>query len=522
MGSLLYQILLESDESNRDVQILEEANRHWRTVRELLNRVDEIRVQLEAWNANPEAVTVQQLADLAVRGESKVVELSVSTKHFLDYIETIKAVDYIDPHPLSTKAVPVDWPWSEIVTARKTGLFAANLVRAAAEEVVYVRQASAFASGSLIGYATAAASKNYLNDVVGGPRRSHRYRHRLAENATDTWFRSRFAPETLGLDEVKSHLDSVIADAAVMDVLRGVVSTALRATYPECSQRQLPDLKEAAVRASRHIELLLGFDDLDPPTPPSLETEMKMEEAHLGTTSSALSTGHVAPPGSFSNTIESFENATWAEWVFGWPFLLIQEIVIKIVELLNALGVATGLIDPNSPQSQGQVEALVTGQEFIELIANLIELQNNLYESYCDLLDALKFAGLLYPSNVDLKGPLWSQFCSISRENTLFRLPSISVLAYPTTLIEEPHSLLSPLRYGDSPISVFSPNPRLLWTADSLGADLLAAFFKDDLQSIEENLNLDADRGYGHLCWRLDSEPGDTPLVVTLLGYDEF
>jgi hypothetical protein len=77
----------------------------------------------------------------------------------------------------------------ELLRWRRTGDFARYLIEHAP---THGRQAQAFAAGWLLHYTTAITAEPYLNNIVGGPNRTHPARNRLAGNYVDAFIWGRF------------------------------------------------------------------------------------------------------------------------------------------------------------------------------------------------------------------------------------------------------------------------------------------------------------------------------------------
>lgn len=82
-----------------------------------------------------------------------------------------------------SKFLENEWYWFDILHYRKTGEFAHNLINNAGNDP----QKLAYAYGYLTHIATDVVGHGYVNEIVGGPYRTHVWRHITVENFIDSW-----------------------------------------------------------------------------------------------------------------------------------------------------------------------------------------------------------------------------------------------------------------------------------------------------------------------------------------------
>jgi hypothetical protein len=178
------------------------------------------------------------------------------------------------------------------------------------------------------------------------------------------------------------------------------------------------------------------------------------------------------------------------------------------------------------PSSSAQaLDDFLRAEETLRLVAVMWHLENLLHEATVAGLRYLKQTGFLYPDQLDLYEPTFGQFTRIppgvSASNYPRRAlanPSTGYLTYPTSAMENPGRTPSPYPAGATPSVLLDGLPAL----GARGADAWHELFTPP-NGETANLDLDADRGFDHRCWRV--APGgsvlNTPVPVQQLGYND-
>lgn len=181
-------------------------------------------------------------------------------------------------------------------------------------------------------------------------------------------------------------------------------------------------------------------------------------------------------------------------------------------------------IDPPASSAQA-LDNFLRAEETLRLVAGMWHLENLLHEASVTGLRHLKQTGFLYPDQLDVYEPMFGQFTKIPTgistsyyPRRALAAPSTGYLQYPTSAIENPGRIPSPYPAGATP-SV------LLHGLPALGARGARAWHELFTPANGEtaNLDLDADRGFDHRCWRV--APGGSvlndPVPVQQLGYND-
>ena len=133
----------------------------------------------------------------------------------------------------------------------------------------------AFALGTLAGAAGNFFGSGYLNAVVGGPRRSHELRHRLAAYSVGDWLRDNEPNYSGTLAETRAALTfGESGTPGLPSDLKAIAQDALQRTYSS-GTAALPDLDTGYRNLLEHLSLLGDFTL--PPVPPPMNNTLTSE-----------------------------------------------------------------------------------------------------------------------------------------------------------------------------------------------------------------------------------------------------
>ena len=153
----------------------------------LIRRSWESRSNIEAALLNPAQPDSADRFNKAIE-DLRLLGLSLSTSGKLDQIEALRQdvmkLRHIPEHPRQADRPLSDCgAGGDVFLARRTDAFVRTVYRRALDPAL-----RSFAFGVLSSYHGNACGSAYLEQVVGGPRRSHRFRNRVARNAIGSWF----------------------------------------------------------------------------------------------------------------------------------------------------------------------------------------------------------------------------------------------------------------------------------------------------------------------------------------------
>ena len=131
----------------------------------------------------------------------------------------------------------------------------------------------------------------------------------------------------------------------------------------------------------------------------------------------------------------------------------------------------------------------------------------------------LAVTGLIYPANLKT-APLYAQFTSLpsarSWPHREGAQPEDTYHLYPGSPIENPVENPSPFAPGSLPAIFVAPGQHASASAITMGLWRQIAAGQFDSQ----NRDLDADRGFGHPCWKAGKSVHDDPVDVVILQYE--
>jgi hypothetical protein len=410
------------------------------------------------------------------------------------------------------------WSWRDVFLARRT----TALVAAAQASATTPRQ-KAFAVGAFAGATGNLLGSGYLNAVVGGPRRSHQLRHRLAAYSVGAWLRDNQPALADTLADIQTALTFGESGTPTLPSdIETLAHHALQKAYPS-GTAALPDLHVGYSNLMEHLSLLGDFTLPPVPAPPNtaLTTQLLVASITLGA-------DNIHPAGSGIGTnypgIGPHENAgavceTLLAWLF-WPPAF-------IIAVDNALGGNSA--DPSFGTTTSGLEAASTSPAALTAISNLYGAAMSAWQALSAARSALVLRGLLYPDPADLGNPTFAQFLSIP--TAVHPYPAVPAPAtddgttWPASPLEQPATSPSPFSVSGSPVTFLTGATDSVSTLSAkLWIDLIelhgVAPGKD--QRLIGNLNLDADRSFAAECWTL--APGslitDEPVNIVTLTYN--
>jgi hypothetical protein len=163
-----------------------------------------------------------------------------------------------------------------------------------------------------------------------------------------------------------------------------------------------------------------------------------------------------------------------------------------------------------------QLTAAADNPQAAQLVSLLFDAHNTAWEAMDRAYNFLASTGLIMPDGL-LGLPLYAQFTSLpsyredwprrpeKRPVDTYHLPPTSPVEYPV----RPPSLFATNSTPDVYLSQATTTALTMWAQDASG------------QRDTANLDLDADRGFNHACWRAVGSIDDDPVSVEILHYEE-
>lgn len=541
LGAILDQVVSNAASDGTELQLLETAADLWTRGLALYDELVLARQELEAALLQPTAPNAVQLAQ---SGVGRLSGLRTSALQISAEAETLHAalapLPHLTPHPRQADVPAKHWTWRDAFIGRRTDAFVREVFASA-----HTPRSKAFAFGVLSGYCGNAAGSAFLGSVVGGPRRTHRYRDRLARNAVGAWLHGQGA--TPSVSDLATRIGFVGSTGVIgfPADLAETLETAVAAAWPS---RVAPDWNLGLRRTIRHLQLLDVFQRPALPAPPPLELAQNGEPGGL---LGVLSSGDPNVPtvgiGLDPDMTPSDPSSSDSNKKSGGACLAILLIIITlaIALLIYCIGKwTTGKKcsvdefisdiqgsqepDPREPTAIGQQQltAMADPAAAGHLAQELFAVQMTLWQGFDAAAAFLSVAGLIYPDEELMPSPLYQQFIKTPPTqpwpHRAEPSPVETYHLYPASQIEQPAASTPPFPANQSPLGF-----AVHWSADQqrsaavIGRGLLSQIFAGDRDS--QNLDLDADRGYLHPCWDLAAggSINDPVLAVDVLAYEE-
>jgi hypothetical protein len=563
LGSLLDHLLWHASSDGTEIDLVERAADLWQQGLQLYETLGEFRTSLEtalADPADPSAVAAVNAA--ATKMHPLLLHVKSKSREIRALRQEARKFAHLPPHPRQDGKRLAEWTWGDIFLARRTDAFVREANRHASDVA-----SRAFAFGVLSGYGANACGSAYLGQVVGGPRRAHRHRDRVARNTVGSWF----ARNQPGLPSLTAIADQITQDAPTLPQgIVDLIAAAFNTTYNMGLTPPVPDLQLGYWRLIRHLELLDTFvlpaapsaprepfasqlygDPANPhePAVPQLVGVPEAQGGGGGGGGGGIVPLNQAHPDALTNADapDSTEVECGAFWeavglgllfiLGGWFFCVINWVSGNRCSLTDDIGDGFSDAFPDGayvgPEHESDFPQALTATDLsnaalvdqvTKIIGHLFDLQTLLWEALHKAYDFLALHGLIYP-NERLGRPRYRQFV---------RIPALpggnwpkrpepdpnQLCFYPSTPTEQPFSDLPGYGYAPqaSPGAFVNPAPgQTTPTATDISSAVWRQLATGSLDA--DNYDLDADRGLRHPCWTTGGSINDIPLTVIFLAY---
>ncbi|MBN9099972.1 MAG: hypothetical protein J0I49_17940 [Pseudonocardia sp.] len=545
-GALLRQALGQAAGDGTELDLLRRAAALWQRGTALYADLGSVRADLEGALAAPGVPgAAQRFNDAAMRAQQFVTDLNLVRVDVLAFRSEVLAFPHLPAHPRQDDLPSAQWNWSDLATGRRTDALVRTLWSSAGDT-----RTRAFALGALASYGTNAVGAAYVGQGVGGPRRLHRYRDRLARRAIGTWL-ERHDPAATGLAGIRATLDGGPDEA-----LLGFATSALAGTFDVAAAPPVPDLALGYRRVLEHLDLLDGFTVPAPPAVPlSVFAEALYDDPQnppptlrpqdvdvVGQDGGGVAVQFGGDPQPGSQQPSSSDNSGNTVCGIIVAILIAVDVIQAFVQCVvqwaekkpctfwdNMLLKKVWEQDPPDPHDPTQPTTVsVTGQQLTavagtaqatQLVGMLHDMQGQLWEALDSASAFLALSGLTYPGD-RTDGPLYRQFTAVPRPGGWPHReepdPGATYHRYPVSPLEQPAA--------DVPYPAGSPPTITMIPEIGRGAPQVSLELFGQLavgRADTDNLDLDADRGAGHPCWATDGSVHDDPIGVVVLGYGE-
>jgi hypothetical protein len=538
LGALVDHVMAHAASDGTEIQIIESAAALWTRGLLLYTQFSDCRQGIESVlqnPADPSAVQTFQTAVDALDGLRTSLKQLVSESQLLH--ATLKPLPHLKEHPRQLDKPSKQWDFGNLFAARRTEAF----VRATFDRAASVR-GQAFAFGVLASYAGNVAGSAYLGQTVGGPRRSHRFRDRLARNTVGAWLHAHVGtPPTSALSKQLEY-QNFAGSVGFPIELKNLVAAALQDVFPS---HTAADVDLGLSRMVRHLRLLDTFrrPPLPDPPPPVLVQAADPSGGTLTTMSDDLKPPGIGipldpdmTPGTPSKSDSSNSGGALC------LAILLVIITIGIALLIYCIGKWTtgkeckasdffdefqgsSEPDPRAPTgtNQQQLTAMAAPDAAAHIAQELYNYHMVLWQAFDLAFAYLSSTGLIYPDDLIMSSPLYTQFVSSpNRAAWPHRQEATPAETYhvdPASPIEQP-ATASPFTAGATP-SALLPTwaPGESHSVLPIAQRLLLQIVRRVTDS--QNYDLDADRSFLHACW--ETAPGtsisDSAIAVQILPY---
>ena len=179
LGACIDHVVAQAASDGTEVALLESAADLWSRGRALYDELAFIRQELEGALGAPTAPGAVSLLQSGIGRLDGLRTGALQIAHEAKMLkQAVAPLPHLDPHPRQSDAPSTDWNWRDAFLGRRTDALVRQVVVRSGTP-----RTRAFAFGVLASYAGNVAGAAYLGCVTGGPRRTHRYRNRLARNA---------------------------------------------------------------------------------------------------------------------------------------------------------------------------------------------------------------------------------------------------------------------------------------------------------------------------------------------------
>jgi hypothetical protein len=537
-GAFVDEIVVQAAGDGAELRLLDTAAILWRRGLDLYDQLGASRAAIETTLNDPSNPDSVAAFNQAVAG---LGSFQSGVQHLVAEIEALKAVvstmSYLKPHPRQQDMPAKSWDFGNIFLARRTDAF----VRAVFANASSASE-KAFAFGALSGYAANTSGSAFVGAVVGGPRRAHRFRDRLARNAIGaSLHKSLGTPLLAQMAKTLHHMGAANAQALPKD-LRGLMETALKEAYPD---RKLPDIDLGFSRVLRHLQVLDAFRRPDMPSPPPLppaqvgdpEPQLTILDDNTALSGIAISLDSdpspqtVGQPDSSSSHGDACVTLLIALAVVAGALLIyciVQWSKASTGHKCDPKGffdaLASGSEAPDSDPigvTQSQLQAMSTPDGKAHILQEFFNMQMLFWQAFDLALGFLAVAGLIYPDDLLIVSPLYQQFLRTPPSQPWPHRPDPDALQtyheLPSTPIEQEAANPGPFPANAVPedFATGTATHSAYETASSLLRQILKS------QTDTRNFDLDADRGYLFPCWDLKASGSidDPILAVDILPY---
>ncbi len=544
LGAFVDHLIAHAGSDGSELSLLRRADALWKRGLALYSDLGSVRGRLEAALGMPgDPGAADQFNGAANDVQFFSQKASAMLADVVALREDVAPLAYLQQHPRQLDQAARKWDWANLFLGRRTDAFVRSL-----HKLAHSPSTRAFAFGVLASYGANAAGSAFLGTVVGGPRRSHRFRDRIARNAVGSWLARKSGAQSPGQLAARIGFGPP-SHPRLPTKVASQLTAALEASFDVTRTRPVPDLQLGYQRLLEHLHLLDGFSRPPIPNPPqsiwsaklygdpsSPPPSLRPQDVGLsGDPGGGVSLGNNTPgdpqPGQGDNSKSSTICGIIALIII--IIDLIQAFVQCIVQWAkkqtctfwdNMLLKKAWEKDPPDPRdppattnvtaSSAELTAISSSEQAEQLVGCLFDIHTQIWEALDRAYIFLAFRGLIYPGSlVDV--PVYQQFTVMPAGGSWPRRPISDPVnwyhLFPSSPVEHPATLDIPYAAGATPDELFP------LAVGRIAIPLWRQIVRSE--SDTQNLDLDADRGFLHPCWATGGSINDDPVDVQVLAY---
>jgi hypothetical protein len=554
LGAFVHQLLEHAASDGKELALLRRAADLWRRGVALYNELSTIRADLEGAMEHPTAPGAADRFNAAAVSVQKFAHRANVIRVEIDAFRAdALAFPHLPRHPRQQDRDTSDWDWGNLTLARRTDAFVRGLLRRAGDQ-----SSLAFAIGACASYGAHIAGSAYIGQTVGGPRRSHRYRDRLARNAFGSWLSAHHAaalPPSVMAHRITFGPPS---NPALPTELVSLIHGTLGHSFDTTRTKPLPDMQLGYRRLVEHLRLLEGFVSPPVPTPPAQRfmatlfadpqnppPSLRPQDIDVNGQDGGGVAVSYGPSGTGSGSPDGSDSGSTSKGCGIAVFAIIAlDLIQAFVQCIgqwanhhtctfwdNMLLKKVWEQDPPDPHdpthpedpnvTAAKLTAISSSPQAAQLVWMLFDLHSQAWEAIDRAYVFLAVTGLIYPGHLTAM-PLYAQFTSLpdAKANPWphreVSHPADHYHLYPSSPLEHPTEEASPAAAGSMPdVYLGQAGGNAMQISLELWRQVAAG------EHDTENRDLDADRGFDHPCWAARGSVSADPVDVVVLAYDE-
>ena len=266
LGSCVDALLTFADPDGLELELLTKARGLWQRAVALYEELRTARIEFELALLRDDIEAPLDILNMGIDRLKRVRNDALDMEAELEAIRSeISQLRHVSTHPRQEDELSATWRWGDAFVGRRSWAFVRAMFAGAEDD-----HRTALAVGALAGYAGNVAGSAYLGHAVGGPRRLHRFRDRLARNTLGAWMRDRAATPAPGelAARIVEAVDPERHDPPELSPeIAQHIGQALAAAFPT---RPPIDVALGFRRMIDHLERLEGFHMPAPPESPPI------------------------------------------------------------------------------------------------------------------------------------------------------------------------------------------------------------------------------------------------------------